>query len=1344
VQTAAATIGSCAPIALLLAFAAGAADVEAFADRLAAAPDGAPLDGQWMPLSGEWKIRDHRLTCDATGSSICVPWTPERDAQSITCTATIDRRLDKGTWAFAGIGVYLDEASYWRLELVEGPDGRCYAEMVECLNGTWQAQASGPGKLTEAESADMPPWEYGQEYTLRFTVAPGRLTGEVEPAGGGGGAFRKTFEVPTGVSAVTAGRPALYASGMAVGFSDIRVTADAQLEREARYGRTGIGILSGMGSETADALAQRVADSRSRRHWSARLLTPDEVADPDVLRPGSVDLLILPDARTFPAPAVDNLHRFLRRRGKLIAIGLPALSNLVWPADGRWVSRDEALARAPEAHPILELTPAALGRWVRGAADMSRPASREFDAAPPGVAGGSIHVRADLSGWDVLVHETPAGALDAESPLTSFWAKGSAETPRLLIEWQERDGSRWMARVELTTEWKRHVLVPEDFSYWPDNPSLGRGGPGDHLVPANVARFSVGLAAGHGGARDGAQEYWIAGLAAASRPPGLAMSDARPLDGLTPWYKCYPLGRVSRFTVPQVTGWLQQGWLKEPELAPGEAVASRPRMQGFGGASGRPVRFVPLVVAEDGQGQSRGSVVSAYVGVDSAYAGAVWAAVGLDPSDPAQSGRLGPLVVALAERITSGLFILNAGTEHFSYFAGEEVRSVARVARFDRAPAPDYGHYDNVALRMEIRDAHTGAKLHGKIWFRGLRPFMLERFEDQTGLNNLKPGLYTVTAELVDGGRVIDRISHEFSVVEDPAGTPDSQIVSVHDGEFVVDGRRWHPHGVNYWPSYVTGVEAPDWIRWLSPGQYDPAAVERDLQTLEDVGINSVSITFSPPDDVRSLHDFLARCHRHRIRVNLFTPYTHPLAFQPEAARQALVESKLYRHPDIWTYDIAWEPHVGNYAARRSLDAQWELWLAEQYGAVEAAEADWSFLAPRTAEGAVTGPSDEQITTDGEWTRMVAAYRRFMDDTISRGYGRVCRLIRSVDPSHLIGARSGYGGTGGAGVDVQMPFDLIAGAVHLDYISPEAYNLSGDWSYFHSGGFTTAYARWAGNGKPVFWAEYGYTVFADGASRDLNDQGRHYGNMLRMVLESGANGHAAWWYPGGFRVGENSDFGIIGQDGSPRPAALALREYAGAIKTGLIQRPPDTWITFDREASCRGYSRVLDDHRDDYARALDQGRRPGARTAATGTTSATVPNEAVGGTPWTGRNPHKYLNAEFCSVQVREPGGLWREVAADGRIEVARGRPIELRAVVANTGEPRWLADGVGAVLLRVEAPAAPHYVDLPGDVDRYREASFAPIALGPIDVEAAVSMRMEVRGRGGFGQKMTVVLRPR
>ena len=76
---------------------------------------------------------------------------------------------------------------------------------------------------------------------------------------------------------------------------------------------------------------------------------------------------------------------------------------------------------------------------------------------------------------------------------------------------------------------------------------------------------------------------------------------------------------------------------------------------------------------------------------------------------------------------------------------------------------------------------------------------------------------------------------------------------------------------------------------------------------------------------------------------------------------------------------------------------------------------------------------------------MVAAYRRFCDDLLSRRYMKTAQVIQSVDPYHPISVRSGFGGTG---TDApwalpQMPVDLFSGAKHLLYISPEGYNFSG-------------------------------------------------------------------------------------------------------------------------------------------------------------------------------------------------------------------------------------------------------------------------------------------------------------
>src|SRR5205807_530278 len=150
--------------------------------------------------------------------------------------------------------------------------------------------------------------------------------------------------------------------------------------------------------------------------------------------------------------------------------------------------------------------------------------------------------------------------------------------------------------------------------------------------------------------------------------------------------------------------------------------------------------------------------------------------------------------------------------------------------------------------------------------------------------------------------------------------------------------------------------------------------------------------------------------------------------------------------------------------------------------------------------------------------------------------------------------------------------DLLSGAYHLDFISPEGYALQGDWPTFRGGGLTTAYARWAGNGKPVFWAEFGQSVYPDTTPDKIAAQAAYYDKTYRLIVDSGANGSAAWWFPGGLRLDENSDYGVIGPEGTPRSAALRLQQHARLELPGAkIVPKPSTWITVDRDADARGY-----------------------------------------------------------------------------------------------------------------------------------------------------------------------------
>jgi hypothetical protein len=247
--------------------------------------------------------------------------------------------------------------------------------------------------------------------------------------------------------------------------------------------------------------------------------------------------------------------------------------------------------------------------------------------------------------------------------------------------------------------------------------------------------------------------------------------------------------------------------------------------------------------------------------------------------------------------------------------------------------------------------------------------------------------------------------------------------------------------------------------------------------------------------------------------------------------------------------------------------------------------------------------------------------------------------------------------------------------------------------------------------------EFGYTVggfkkaWRTGSERiapaELATQRTEYENFFRMFVESGARGAAPWWLPGGFRLGEQSDFGLLEPDGSERPACQVLREYlprlpqaaeptcvapgpVGASAPGLIQ------LDFDAH-----YADAWDYYSQQYLAEVRAGRMPQLGTTGTGTTSATCPLLAVGNTPTTGRNPPKYLNAEFEALQIQEsPQAAWREVRPG---EVIRGADVRCRVTLGNTGEAAWLAPKAGSqpaadgrVWLRVSAAPSGPSIDVP------------------------------------------------
>lgn len=100
---------------------------------------------------------------------------------------------------------------------------------------------------------------------------------------------------------------------------------------------------------------------------------------------------------------------------------------------------------------------------------------------------------------------------------------------------------------------------------------------------------------------------------------------------------------------------------------------------------------------------------------------------------------------------------------------------------------------------------------------------------------------------------------------------------------------------------------------------------------------------------------------------------------------------------------------------------------------------------------------------------MVAAYRRFMDDFTSKKWNYATRELRKIVPNHLIGFRKGN----------PLPWDFTFTAVskHIDFSSPEGYMIRNTEDGYNAAGFMTRYLNFLTRGKPIFWSEFGMSVW---------------------------------------------------------------------------------------------------------------------------------------------------------------------------------------------------------------------------------------------------------------------------
>ena len=967
-----------------------------------------------------------------------------------------------------------------------------------------------------------------------------------------------------------------------------------------------------------EVLAREISGQVQAAGYATEFISATVLTNPALLTARRYDLLVLPGARALPMAAAPAIMRYLQEGGDLLALGLPAWQSPLYQIKGKWVSREsyeaEVAAQRPQ-HIVEDFDRADLSRWSRSAGDASGKAEYELADVDRGKA---LHVKiGHLGGWETLTSPALVQPFPPGHTLTCFRAKGGPRTRQLALEWREAGGSRWISMVDLTPEWKDYTLLPDRFKAWPaPAPGENRGG----FHPDKAVSCCVGLAMSHTAVEGDQHEYWFDDLGTAPSPFGDDLvpteSQVPVLESISPSYQCYPITTpVVVRTDHQKMALEEWEGMRDP-ISGGRASARaqasfeftgdqgsrgrspsryliglQPRARGVGFNQERPYRWEPLLGAYDAAMQDyRGALGALVVNVETPLRGSVWAVF-----TPAEAAFYRQPVVTnclhqVLVRMKRGVFFSEGGSEFFTVFAGQQFKAGARVVNFGRETV------SNLQVSVKFLDAKGAPRrmvVAGEI---ALAPGEAKAVE-QSGLARNR-GEAGVSASLRLAGVQIDGLRHELGVWE-PKAKP--EFIEARDGGFWLRGKTWKVHGVNYMPSSGIGLANGHYFEeWLGRGAYDPEVIERDLRRVKAMNLNAVSVFISHESlGAQHLLDFLRRCEALGLHVNQSLRPGTPMDFQWRQMKELIEFYRLAQNDTVFAYDLAWEPSHGSHEQQQRAYAQlWTDWVLKRYGALAAAEKTWGQSNPQSAirNPHLDVPSMAQLTHDGEWRKLVADYRLFLDDLLREKYSAARRLVKSIDPHHAVSFRMSNAGDPTYNWDAALPYDFYGLAEAVDIWAPEAYGRIGDWERVRAGEFTAAYARLCDLRKPLMWAEMGHTVWDMNRMapdpEKLAFEGRYYTDFYRMMIESGADGIFFWWYPGGFRLWENSDFGIINPDGTDRPVTKVIRTEGPRFLNAPKPGNPDNWIAVDRDRDARGLFGMYEAANVEFWKAMTEVRRP--------------------------------------------------------------------------------------------------------------------------------------------------------
>jgi hypothetical protein len=935
-------------------------------------------------------------------------------------------------------------------------------------------------------------------------------------------------------------------------------------------------------------LGRIVAQEVQAAGYAPVFVGADVITNSAKLASEQIDLLILPEASGLPVAAMASVRQYLQAGGGMMAFGLPAWQSPTYEVGGKLISRkdyESLLDSRITNNVLIDFAHEDLSKWSRGA-DLPSTTT-DLDVVRNGEKS-ALHVKVEQFGsWDNVTVPPLPDPFGLDRTLTCFRAKGDSNTPEMSIEWVEEDGTRWIAVVGLTPQWKSYFLPVGSFHSW-DAPA-GRGGEGDRLNVRRARRLRIGLALSHNVVSGGEHEFWMENIGTAASPFGrMPLPDeVNPphLETFSPGWKFYPLHGSLKFSTPEGLAFLQPAeW---PASAETEEVAMQPRPRAIGFNQERPWRWQPLLEARAPDGDYRGAVATLLIHFDDDSKGGMWA--DFSPGSPSfyesQSAR--QLIRQTAQAMRRGVFLQEGGSEFFTAFENQKFYLGARAANLGKLDQSE------LAVEISVKSKNGGQVFYDRKWQMSLLAGGAKTVQEEWQSAEWPEGGLSVTTELTREGKSIDRLEHDLNVWHPPAHP---QFVEETAGEFEWRGRPWKINGVNYMPATVIGIDKHrEFDNWLGKGGYDPEVIDRDLRRVKAMNLNTVSI-FVDYGSMKAQHllDFLRRCQNAGLHVNQALRPSNPMNFQWDKIKQLIEFYHLAENDTIFAYDLSWEPMHRN--QQGSYGADWTAWVTRRYGSPAQAEKVWGVSLSHFDENTLNVPPMRQLAHDGAWRILAADYRAFLDTELADKYGEARRLVRSIDPHHAVSFRMTETSDPTFISDRELPYDFYGLSRAVDIWEPEGYGRIGDWNRVRDGRFEVDYARLCNPQLPLIWAELGISVWDERRGGDSTEKLRFAGqfakDFYRMSTEAGCDGVIFWYYPGSYRVDERSDFGIINGDGTDRPISRVIREEGARFLEAPKPPAPDYVIKVNRDRDARGVFGVYQTVKTDYWQAIAAGKRP--------------------------------------------------------------------------------------------------------------------------------------------------------